>query len=129
MQTIADVRIVAVGSTTPSQFAIGADNVVSFSFTDSVFDIQVIPRDNPTTGFRFSNVNLRDLAATAQDGVLTLDGAFAPGQQTLVCRRRLFHCKCYTCTTRGERIAVGLIAPLKGGGEYRQESPVMGYGA
>lgn len=128
MRTTATVRIVPVGGTTPAEFVIGPDNVVRFSFTGQNFDIRVIPRDAPNTGFRFLNIDLRQLAQDAVDGIVALDGAFGPSQQRLVCYpTRCGRCRCYWMVARGERTAVGLNANLRGGQRFSVESPKMSY--
>ena len=127
MQSQATVKIFAAGSATPTEFDIDPTNPVAFTFPEGSFDIQVIPRDEPNSGFRFENVNLTEVANESVDGIIRLDGKFGPSRTQTYCfkRRRRSVCRC--CTVRGERIEVDLVSSFRNGRRFEVASPKMTY--
>jgi hypothetical protein len=130
MQTPAKMFITPVGTTDTREVDLNVGLPAEFVFSGTTrFNIQVIPDDERTSGFRFLNVNLSQLATKAR-GPITLNGAFAPGERKLICykrRCRSRRCRCCWVTKRGERIAVGLEARLTDGTFFQVESPKMSY--
>src|SRR5688500_9790891 len=85
MQTIADVTLTRLSNGQTQTFTLTGDQVLNIPFSGDLFDIQVIPRDEPNSGFRFSNVNLAGLAGRGR--IVNLRGEFAAGPMRLVCRK------------------------------------------
>jgi hypothetical protein len=106
MNTIADVTLTRVGTTETQTFTISGNQSLNVPFDGDNFDIQVVPRDEPDSGFRLSNINLRDFANRGRSVVLR--GEFATGPMKLVCCQRRRKCVCCWQSTQGERIAVVL---------------------
>src|SRR4051812_13842153 len=68
MQSTVDIVAIPVGGTERIPLTIGQDGIVQFRFTGQRFNLQVIPRDERDSGFRFANVDLSELAANSSDG-------------------------------------------------------------
>ncbi len=125
MQTIADVTLTRRSNGQIQTFTLTGNQVLPIPFSGDLFDIQVIPRDEPNSGFRFLNVNLQALAGRGR--VVNLRGEFAAGPMQLVCYKRCFRrCKCCWQATRGERTAVTLEGNSTEGA-YTLRSPKMKY--
>jgi hypothetical protein len=129
MNSAADVTITEVGTTNVATLALGGEQApVKFSFSGQRFDIQVVPRDRPDTGFRLSNVDLARLAVLAQGRPVELGGELAGAvKQCHWYRKHLrWHCCCQMVQS-GERVAVTLDVDLSDGTHFHERGPKMSY--
>ena len=125
MQTVIDVTISPVGSSEVNRFTLDA-NITTFRFQSERFDIRVVPRDSPFTGFRLQNVPLAELAAGAGGEPLDIGGEFK------VKRVLLRHWDCcigewYTEATINIRSAVTLSGRTRDGKPYLNRAPRIRY--
>jgi hypothetical protein len=115
MGTQIHVTIFADGNPNPVKEFDLADNPVVFNFTQKNFDIQIMPTDDPQSGFRHTNVPLEQF--NGQD--IPIGGERAKVMQCCIGRRH--RCCCY-CVD-GERIATTLTATLPNGQMYFDRAP------
>jgi hypothetical protein len=135
MQSVIDVILTPVGGQPLPPLTIAENRTVDFSFKDQRFDVQVVPRDEPDSGFRLNNVNLNDLANRSADGIVRLRGEFENGPATLqwccwcvcTCCGPRWCCGYVLVPGRRERVAVVLEADLKGGDVFSVRGPKMSY--
>lgn len=126
MDTAARVLVTPVDGGEAIDFRLNTGRPTQFNFSGQRFNIQVIPDDEPDSGFRLFDVDLRDLSQRANGQAVTLNGDFADDVKKLVCKKRRCRarrCRCYYVTTKGERIAVGLQADLNDGTDFQIEAP------
>lgn len=133
MRSVIDVYITPVGGQTLPTITIAENQLVDFSYNGQLFDVQVIPRDEPSSGYRLDDANL---GALASNGVVTLRGEFEKGAITYewrcCCCRKHGHVRRYmTCVPvegpPGARIAVTLEGTLKDGTQLLLRSVKMSY--
>ena len=118
-----NVKIFSVGNPTPvSEFTLGSENVVAFNFTGNAFDIQILPTDDPASGFRHANVPL----AQFNGQEIPLGGEH---EQVVRCYsyRRFFRCQTCCSIENGRRTATTLFGILPNGQMFFSRAPMQTY--